>query len=181
MVSVNLEPTWCFWMLFHYLPCALSSWWVEKTPLMAFLTSHPYYESSTNNSIISQWVDIPAASSPSFHTQWQTITRDVSMMEESPAQVRCLHNWELTKATEPESPVWDFVLDTPRVSQFPQVAKVTGSWRSRGKLVFHILLASYWLEKTTWPSSALLCDGKRCKSGLYFTGASKENAHLLEG
>lgn len=131
-VSVNLEPTWCFWMLFHYLPRARSSRWMEKTPLMAFLTCRI----PTVN---------PALLIPLFLSGWtfwlllalHSTHKDRLSLEMAPwrkgAQVRCLHNWELAKATEPESPVWDFVLDTPRVSQFPYVAKVIGSWRSRGK------------------------------------------------
>lgn len=94
-------------------------------------TSHPYYN--------------PALLIPLFLSGWtfrlllalHSTHNDRLSLKMAPwwkgAQVRCLHNWELTRATESESPVWDFVLDTPWVSQFAHVAKVTGSWRSRGK------------------------------------------------
>lgn len=118
-------------MLLNALPllavCLLFQLGGEDSPLGIPHTSHPYYESSTINSIISQWVDIPVASSPSFHTQWQTITRDGFMTEGSPGEM-------LAQLGAGQS-IWARVtcLDTPWVSQFAHVAKVTGSWRSRGK------------------------------------------------
>lgn len=117
-------------MLLNALPrpavCSLFQLGGEDSPLGIPHTSHPYYESSTINSIISQWVDIPAALSPSFRTQWQTITRDGFMTEGSPWDACITGSW-------PKQLSQSHLSVYPRVSQFAHVAEVTGSWRSRGK------------------------------------------------
>lgn len=92
-----------------------------------------------------------------------------------------MHNWKLAKTTEPQVKCLGLVFWIQGLSVPPcgYGHRVIGSRGNR--LVFSKPLAFYWPEKITLPSSALLCDGGICKSGLYFTGASKENASLLEG